>query len=109
MTACNATHDLESMDPVDGPTNGFGPKAQGLGNEVVGLVVCMLGAAALGMLIPGKAEGAVANVVIAAIVGGLWWSRRSASWQSTLPRIAAIIVLGWPVALVLLDLLHRYY
>jgi hypothetical protein len=98
------------MEPENVPIkNGCGPKPQGLGNEVVGLVASMLGAAALGALIPGKAEGAVANVVIAAIIGGFWWSRRNAPWQSTLPRIAAIIALGWPVVLVLLDLLHRYY
>ena len=69
----------------------------------------MIVGAFLGGLVPTKGEGLVASIVIGSILGALIWHRRSKPVETTITASLAVIIVGWPLALVLLDWLHRYY
>ena len=75
----------------------------------VGLIASMLCGAVLGAFLPFKAEGLVASVVVCSVLGALIWERRTKSSAATISACIGVVVIGWPVAVALLDWLHRYY
>ena len=77
--------------------------------ELAGLVVSLVGGAAIGLFIPIKAEGGGATTVIAALVGGIVWSQRRQPFSSTIALCVITAAIGWPIAVVFLDWLHQYY
>ena len=77
--------------------------------ELTGLILSLLGGAVVGLLIPLKAEAGIATVVTFAIMGAIIWTRRRESARATVGACCATLVVGWPVAFVFLDWLHRYY
>jgi hypothetical protein len=79
--------------------------------ELAGLVLSMLAGAPAGMVIrvPVKGEGLIATIVILAIIGAVIWSRRHQPATTTIITCLILIVLGWPLVVVVLDWLHRYY
>ncbi len=78
-------------------------------SEIPGLVASMVIGAVIGMFLPVKAEGAVACVVVGALLGAIIWLRRKRQAGLTCVICMSVILLGWPLTFVVLDVLHRYY
>jgi hypothetical protein len=78
--------------------------------ELTGLALSMLAGALAGMIIriPAKGEGLIATIVVLAIIGAIIWTRRHKSGTGTFVGCLIAIVFGWPLAVVILESLHRY-
>jgi hypothetical protein len=87
------------------------PQARNSLLELSGLVSSMLAGALAGMLIriPAKGVGLIATIVVLAIIGAIIWERRHQRAANTFVACVIAIVFGWPLAVVVLDWLHRYY
>jgi hypothetical protein len=68
----------------------------------------ILGAIA-GLLVPGKAEAAVTNVVVCALVAWVIWTRRRKPVATTIQLVLVLLILLWPITFAFLDWLHQYY
>lgn len=76
--------------------------------ELGGLVLSLLGGCVIGLLIPLKAEAGIATAVLFAVIGAIIWARRRLSARTTIGVCFAVLIVGWPIAFVFLDWLHRY-
>ncbi|MEX2092420.1 MAG: hypothetical protein WD971_07070 [Pirellulales bacterium] len=77
--------------------------------ELTGLVLALIAGAAIDLMFPFKAEAAIATSVISSLLGAVIWTRRRESVGGTVATCALTILIGWPIAFVLLDWLHRYF
>ena len=80
-----------------------------LAAEVFGTLLAMTFGAIVGMILPGKAEGVVANAIVCAVVAWIFWTRRRDNFAQTVAVAVGVAILLWPITFVLLDWLHRYY
>ena len=77
--------------------------------EVGGTIVVMLAGALVGMFVPLKAEGAVTNVVVGAILGWAIWKCRNKPPATTFMLCLGLLIILWPITFAILDWLHQYY
>lgn len=77
--------------------------------EIAGLIVCSLLGALLGLSVPFKGVQIVATAVMFAIIGALVWARRKEPAGTTIGVCGATLLIGWPIALIILGCLHQYY
>lgn len=79
--------------------------------ELAALIFCMVAGATIGacLPLPLKGEGVIATVVVFAVGGAVVWLRRHHPFATTAAICAALLVIGWPLSVMVLDVLHRYY